>query len=235
MIGILSSRGTRPSLAITQALALVGVLVAGPVFAKTPETNDEKALYYIGISAAQNLSALDLSDEEVALVLQGLQDALAGKTSEIDHSAYTGYTQTFAQARLAQVTEREKAKSKEFLAEAAKAKGSKTTESGLIYVVEKEGSGAPPSPTDTVRVHYHGTLRDGSVFDSSVQRGEPLEIPLNRVIPCWTEAVTMMKPGGKSKIICPSDIAYGDRGSPPNIRGGAALTFEVELLEVVGR
>ena len=92
--------------------------------------------------------------------------------------------------------------------------------------------GASPGATDKVRVHYHGTLRDGSVFDSSVDRGQPAEFPLNRVIKCWTEGVAMMKVGGKSRLICPAAIAYGEQGRP-GIPGGAALTFEVELLEIV--
>jgi FKBP-type peptidyl-prolyl cis-trans isomerase len=94
------------------------------------------------------------------------------------------------------------------------------------------GEGEAPSPTDTVVVHYHGTFRDGSVFDSSIDRGSPARFPLNRVIPCWTEAVTQMKVGGKSRIVCPASIAYGTRGSG-KVPGGAALTFEVELLEIV--
>ena len=84
-----------------------------------------------------------------------------------------------------------------------------------------------------MKVHYHGTLTDGTVFDSSVQRGEPATFPLDGVIPCWTEGVQKMKVGGKAKLVCPSAAAYGDRGQPPNIRPGAVLTFEVELLEIV--
>jgi len=94
------------------------------------------------------------------------------------------------------------------------------------------GTGDSPTPASTVKAHYHGTLRDGTVFDSSVDRGEPFTSTLNKVIPCWGEAIPTMKEGGKSKITCPSNLAYGDRGAgaiPP----GAALTFEVELIEVV--
>jgi len=83
-----------------------------------------------------------------------------------------------------------------------------------------------------VKVHYHGTLRDGEVFDSSVERCEPTTFPLNRVIPCWTEGVGLMKPGGKARLVCPSETAYGERGSPPRIPGGAALVFEVELIGI---
>ena len=126
----------------------------------------------------------------------------------------------------------EKKAAQAFLDKAAAEKGAKKTESGLIYTEIKPGTGEQPKATDKVKVHYTGTLTDGTVFDSSVQRGQPAEFPLNGVIKCWTEGVQLMKVGGKSKLVCPSDIAYGDRGSPPKIKGGAALVFEVELLEI---
>ena len=108
-----------------------------------------------------------------------------------------------------------------------------TTPSGLIYQSLKEGSGASPSATDVVKVHYRGTFPEsGKEFDSSYKRNEPTEFPLNGVIPCWTEGVQKMKPGGKSILVCPSEIAYGDMGHPPAIPGGAALVFEIELLEI---
>ena len=120
----------------------------------------------------------------------------------------------------------------DYLEKAAKEKGAKTTKSGLVYKVIKQGKGASPAATDTVKVHYTGKLPDGTVFDSSVERGEPAEFPLDRVIPCWTEGVAMMKVGGKSQLVCPSNIAYGERGSPPKIGPGATLVFEVQLLDI---
>ena len=110
--------------------------------------------------------------------------------------------------------------------------GAITTDSGLVYRELVAGEGASPNLASVVRAHYHGTLADGSVFDSSVQRGEPLVIPLNRVIKCWQEGIPMMKVGGKAKLTCPADIAYGSRAAgsiPPN----STLTFEVELLDIV--
>jgi len=109
-----------------------------------------------------------------------------------------------------------------------------TMPSGLVYQSLREGSGASPAATDTVRVHYRGTFPDGREFDSSHSRGQPSEFPLNRVIKCWTEGVGMMKPGGKARLVCPPQIAYGERGAgsgviPPN----ATLHFEVELIEVL--
>ena len=119
-----------------------------------------------------------------------------------------------------------------FLEAASKEKGAVQTSSGLIYVPLQEGTGASPKATDTVKVHYEGTLTNGSVFDSSIQRGQPIEFPLSRVIPCWTEGLQLMKVGGKAKLICPPDIAYGARGHPPVIPANATLVFQVELLGI---
>ena len=110
-----------------------------------------------------------------------------------------------------------------------------TTASGLVYESLKDGTGESPKATDTVKVHYKGTFLDGKEFDSSYKRGEPTEFPLNRVIPCWTEGVQRMKPGGKAKLTCPPAIAYGERGAPPNIPGNSVLNFEVELIEIKGK
>jgi len=101
-----------------------------------------------------------------------------------------------------------------------------------VYVPVKVGEGASPKATDTVKVHYQGALTNGTVFDSSIQRGTPASFPLNQVVKCWTEGLQLMKVGGKAKLVCPSEIAYGDRGAPPTIPPGATLTFEVELLEI---
>ncbi|MFQ5350045.1 MAG: FKBP-type peptidyl-prolyl cis-trans isomerase, partial [Thermoanaerobaculia bacterium] len=138
----------------------------------------------------------------------------------------------FAPARVSALAEVEKAKSADFVKQVAAEAGAVTTESGLVITEITAGTGASPQAGDKVRVHYHGRLRDGTVFDSSVDRGAPAEFALNQVIPCWTEGVQRMKVGGKSRLVCPSDIAYGDQGRP-GIPGGAALDFEVELLAIV--
>jgi FKBP-type peptidyl-prolyl cis-trans isomerase FkpA len=124
----------------------------------------------------------------------------------------------------------------EALTKAGAEKGAKVTESGLVFLSLKEGKGANPVATDTVKVHYRGTFPDGREFDSSYKRGEPTSFPLNRVIKCWTEGVQMIKVGGKAKLTCPSAIAYGERGAgggeiPPN----SVLQFEVELLGINGK
>lgn len=120
---------------------------------------------------------------------------------------------------------------KAYLDKAAAEPGAQKTASGLVYRVVTAGSGASPKATDTVKVHYRGTLTSGKQFDSSYG-GPPAEFPLNRVIPCWTEGVQLMKVGGKSTLVCPSSIAYGESGAPPDIPGGATLIFEIELLGI---
>jgi FKBP-type peptidyl-prolyl cis-trans isomerase FkpA/FKBP-type peptidyl-prolyl cis-trans isomerase FklB len=134
---------------------------------------------------------------------------------------------------MAKVAEVEKKSGEAFLAKAAAEKGAKKLESGLILTTLKEGTGATPKATDTVKVHYHGTLIDGTVFDSSVQRGQPATFSLNGVVKCWTDGVQHIKVGGKSRLVCPANLAYGDRGAPPAIKPGATLIFEVELLDIV--
>jgi FKBP-type peptidyl-prolyl cis-trans isomerase FkpA len=119
-----------------------------------------------------------------------------------------------------------------FLAKAAAEPGAVKTSSGLVYTELRAGTGASPRASQTVKVNYRGTLIDGKEFDSSYKRNMPIEFPLDRVIPCWTEGVQKMKVGGKAKLVCPASIAYGEQGSPPVIPGGAALVFEVELLGI---
>jgi FKBP-type peptidyl-prolyl cis-trans isomerase FkpA len=120
-------------------------------------------------------------------------------------------------------------------AAAAKEAGAVLTPSGLVYRSLKDGTGASPGATDTVKVHYRGTFPDGKEFDSSFKRGEPIEFPLNRVIKCWTEGVQRMKVGGKARLTCPSTIAYGERGAGGVIPPNATLLFDVELLGINGK
>lgn len=119
-----------------------------------------------------------------------------------------------------------------YLEKAAKEPGAIKTSSGLIYRELRPGTGPSPTATATVKVNYRGTLTDGTEFDSSYKRNEPISFPLNQVIPCWTEGVQMMKVGGKSQLVCPASIAYGEEGRPPAIPGGATLVFEIELLGI---
>ena len=219
----------RPLLALTAAL----VLWAGAGAVRAEDlSEDEKTFYYMGIAMEQSLRSFTLSDEELDLLIRGLREAHDGKQLELERATYHPKVRELGKQRLKKAAEAEKLKAHAFLAEAAQRKGALRTESGLIYTEIIPGRGDSPQPTDTVKVHYHGTLRDGTVFDSSAQRGDAFEFQLDRVIPCWSEGVGMMKVGGKSIIICPPDLAYGERGSPPRIPGNAALSFEVELIEI---
>lgn len=137
------------------------------------------------------------------------------------------------EAKPVSALEREKAKGKEYVEKAAKQEGAQKTKSGLVYLPLKKGTGLTPKSSETVRVHYTGTLIDGKVFDSSVARKQPAEFPLDQVIPCWTEGVQKIQVGGKAKLVCPPEIAYGDSGAGGVIPGGATLVFEVELLAIV--
>ena len=218
---------TRTSIALALILGL-----AAPAFSQAkPETEEQKTVYSIGVALAQSLQPYYLTPDEVKLVQQGLVDGLANKP-QVDLKDYRVKLQQLAQDRAKTAAEAEKKEAQSFLDKMAAEKGATKTESGLIFFELAPGKGESPKSTDTVKVHYHGTLRDGTVFDSSRERGTPATFPLNRVIPCWTEAVQKMKVGGKAKIICPSSIAYGDRGAPPKIKPGAPLVFEVELLGI---
>jgi FKBP-type peptidyl-prolyl cis-trans isomerase FkpA len=213
-------------------LAALALSLATGARAQPPQTEEQKTLYAIGVLVGKQLDVFGLSPAEFAVVKHGLDDTVSGKKPVVEPEAYQQKINQFAQARMKVTAEKQKEKSKAFLDGAAKEKGAQKSASGLIYVPIKEGTGTQPKETDTVKVHYTGTLIDGKVFDSSVKRGQPAEFPLNQVIKCWTEGVAKMKVGGKAKLVCPSSIAYGDEGRPPTIPGGATLVFEVELLDV---
>jgi len=196
-------------------------------------TDDQKTIYALGLALARELDPFDLTEAEIGSLERGLRDGVLGRPPQVDLEAQGPQIQALAKARLAAASEGETKASESFLATAAAVSGAQKLDSGLVYLEVAPGTGDSPKPTDTVKVHYHGTLRDGTVFDSSVERGTPAQFPLDRVIPCWTEGVQKMKVGGKARLTCPAEIAYGERGSPPKIKPGASLAFEVELLEIV--
>jgi len=173
-----------------------------------------------------------ISENELDILILGVRDAAAGSTLAVEQQEGANLVRAMVEQRQALAAKVELDSAADFLAAEAGKKGAKTTESGLIYTELRAGKGEHPSTTDKVRVHYHGTLRDGTVFDSSVDRGKPSEFPLNRVIACWTEGVAMMKEGGKARLVCPAEIAYGNRATG-RIPAGAALAFEVELIEIL--
>jgi FKBP-type peptidyl-prolyl cis-trans isomerase len=178
----------------------------------------------------------DLSSAELETVIRGIKDGWSGKPkAELDAKMQQSLSQ-LARARAPKAAEkaatREKEKGAAYLAKMSKEKGVKKSPSGALVITEKEGTGATPAVTDKVKVNYTGTLVDKSVFDASARHGGPAEFPLNGVIKCWTEALQMMKVGGKAKVVCPSDIAYGPNGNA-GIPGNAVLTFDIELLDIV--
>jgi FKBP-type peptidyl-prolyl cis-trans isomerase FkpA/FKBP-type peptidyl-prolyl cis-trans isomerase FklB len=198
-----------------------------------PANDDQKTLYALGLAISQSLGTFSLSDAELDMVKNGLTDGVLKRPPKADLQTFGPKIQQLQQSRVALVAEGEKKAGAAFLTKAASEKGATKTESGIVITTIKPGTGATPKATDTVKVHYHGTLTDGTVFDSSVKRGEPATFPLDKVIKCWTEGVQQVKVGGKSRLVCPSNLAYGDAGSPPVIKPGSTLVFEVELLEIV--
>jgi FKBP-type peptidyl-prolyl cis-trans isomerase FkpA len=183
-------------------------------------SDDQKAIYALGVSIGKTFS---LSPEEIAAMQAGLKDGSTGKAS-IDMAQWQPKIGALAQARMAK-------KSAEYLEKAAAEPGATKLPSGLIYRETRPGTGASPQATDTVKVNYRGTLADGTEFDSSYKRNEPATFALNGVIPCWTEGLQHMKVGGEAQLVCPANLAYGDRPMP-GIPPGSTLIFHVELLDV---
>jgi FKBP-type peptidyl-prolyl cis-trans isomerase len=240
-------------------IAILAVALAAPAFAQNPKTDDkkpaapatrpddkkaaapaqapkqdtDKSLYSVGLAVAKSLEVFALSPAEADRVIAGIRDGLAGKPKfQLDEKSQTA-VQELARTRLAAAAEKQQSQGTTYLDRMSKEKGATKTESGAIVIPLKAGAGATPAATDTVKVHYTGTLVDGKEFDSSEKRGEPAEFPLNGVIKCWTEALQKMKVGGEAKVVCPSAIAYGEQGRPPVIPGNAVLTFNVKLLDIV--
>jgi len=193
---------------------------------------DLETIYAIGLVLSRQLSTFNLTPGELMLVKQGLMDAGTGKGPEVELGAYTEKINELARTRRKAQGEKLAALNKDFLDKAAEEKGALKTDSGLVFLSLKDGSGASPNPTDTVKVNYRGMFPDGKEFGSSYQRGEPLEMKMDGVIKCWNEGLQKMKPGGKAKLVCPSNLAYGDAGAGDLILPYATLVFEVELLEV---
>ena len=217
---------------------LVAVLCLGTTaaFAATPEptTDEQKTLYALGLAINQSLGNFTLSEPEFEIVKSGITDGFF-KRPKVDLQTFGLKISELQQARASVVAETEKKVGAAFLAKAAAESGAKKTESGAIITTIKEGNGATPKVMDTVKVYYLGTLIDGTVFDRSAKQGDPATLRLNDMSKCWLEGVQQMKVGGKSKLVCPSNLAYGDGGRPPTIKPGATLVFEVELLEIVSK
>ncbi len=215
---------------------------AAPAAAASPATmtEDEKAVYALGAAigqqAAQSVKPLNLSPAEVETLKKGLAASLAGEKPQYDIQQYGSALQARAEKHSATAAAGEKQKSVAFRESAAAEAGAVKLASGLVFKTITPGKGPSPKATDTVQCAYRGTLLDGKEFDASSRHGGPATFQLNQVIPCWTEGVQRMRVGERAKLVCPSEIAYGDRGTPDgSIPPGATLVFEVELLGIKGK
>lgn len=205
---------------------------------KALETQQEKESYSIGYQVGLSIKN-DAVEVDVETLIQGLQDAVAGKEGLLSNEEMRSLILALKErAREAQMRKFSEAKvknaeeSQKFLDENAKKEGVQTTESGLQYRVLQEGNGISPKEDDFVMVHYRGTFTDGEEFDSSYSRGEPQRLQTDGVIKGWTEALQMMKKGSKWEIFVPPDLGYGRNGMPPKIPPNSVLVFEIELLSV---
>ncbi len=232
------------SLCVSAGLSVLAQTKApAPATHKTPATTATSApalktaqdslSYAIGLSVANFYKQMNITNINSALVTRAINDVnKKGKTLLDDQQANT------VMSNFIQKTKTEKASGNkkigmDFLAANKKKPGVVSLPSGLQYTIVKEGTGPKPALTDMVRVHYHGTLIDGKVFDSSVERGQPIELAVNGVIPGWTEALQLMPVGSKWKLFIPSNLAYGDQQAGPMIAPGSTLVFDVELLDIV--
>ncbi len=197
-----------------------------PAAGADPKTDDERAIYALGFSFGRNVSVFSMSPEELAVLKRGIDDAVNERPSIVDVEKAGPRIQELARTRQAKNNEA-------YLAKAAKEPGATRLPSGIVYRETKAGTGASPKASDTVRVHYRGTLPAGDEFDSSYKRNQPAEFPLNGVVKCWTEGLQKMKVGAKAELVCPADTAYGERPPPGSkIPPNAVLRFEVELLGI---
>ncbi|WP_341504045.1 FKBP-type peptidyl-prolyl cis-trans isomerase [Gallaecimonas sp. GXIMD4217] len=199
------------------------------------DTTEQQASYGIGRQMGDQLAQQAFDGLDIGAVQQGLADALRGEEFAVAPDAINAAFQEISQRMKAEQEAQHaafKSAQEVYLADNAKKDGVTVTDSGLQYEVLTEGSGAKPTAADKVKVHYHGTLIDGSVFDSSVQRGEPISFPVTGVIKGWVEALQLMSVGAKWRLTIPQELAYGERGAGAAIPPYAALVFEVELLDI---
>lgn len=210
---------------------LVAMIAVSAYGADGPKTEEQKTLYTVGLIMARQLSVFNLTPSEFEIVRQGLMDGMTGKKPLVDIDAYKKKTQELAVARRDAQGERQAVEAGQFIEKAAGEKGAVKTASGMVFISINEGSGASPTPTDMVRVNYRGTLIDGREFDSSYIHGKPYETQLNKSMKCWIEGLQRMKQGGRARLVCPPETAYGKAATgiiPPN----AMLVFDIELLDV---
>ncbi len=199
------------------------------------KTNSDSVAYSIGVSIGANMKKDGLDSLDLEIMKQAINSAMNGDSLLVDPHLSQSVIQSYLARKQKLKGEEGLLLGKAFLSENKKKQGVIELPDGLQYTVIKEGNGLTPTANDTVSVHYHGTLIDGTVFDSSIERGEPAEFPVSAVIKGWTEALQLMKVGSKYKLFIPADLAYGDRAAGQKIGPNSTLIFEVELLKIKGK
>ncbi len=199
---------------------------------KTTDIQMDSLSYSVGILVAQNLKSQGFDNLDAPSLAQGIADVLSGAETRLDVNQANAVVQGYMMEKSQSAGKENLEKGRKFLEENGKREGVVTLPSGLQYEVINAGNGPSPKATDKVTVHYHGTLIDGTVFDSSVERGQPATFPVNGVIKGWVEALQLMKVGDKWKLFIPSELAYGSRGAGGDIGPNEVLIFEVELLSI---
>ena len=224
---------------LASAVALVGLVLAGcdSQTSVKLETPAQKASYGIGLNMGKSLAQEGMDDLDSQAVAQGIEDAIGKKEQKLtDEQLMEAFTflQTRAEERMAEMNAKAVEAGKKFLEDNAKREGVKTTESGLQYEIIKSAEGRQPTESDVVTVHYEGSLTDGTVFDSSIKRGSPIDLPVGGVIPGWVEGLQLMHVGEKYKLYIPSELAYGEQSPSPLIPANSVLVFDLELLDIKG-
>ena len=219
------------------AVALVSLVLAGCDSQTSAELNTpaQKASYGIGLNMGKSLAQEGMDDLDSQAVAQGIEDAIGKKEQKLKDDELVeafAFLQKRAEERMAALNDEAAKAGKKFLEDNAKRDGVKTTASGLQYEIVTKAEGAQPKATDVVSVHYEGRLTDGKVFDSSIQRGSPIDLPVSGVIPGWVEALQLMHVGEKAKLYIPSDLAYGAQSPSPAIPANSVLVFDLELLSI---
>ena len=225
---------------LAAAVVVASLVLAGcnaekaeaPFDLKTPA---QKASYGIGLNMGQSLVQEGMADLDPQAVALGIEDAMGKKEQRLKDEELVeafAFLQKRAEEQKAQLTEESKVAGKKYLEENAKREGVVTTASGLQYEVVEKGDGPTPTANDVVSVHYEGRLVDGTVFDSSIQRGSPIDLPVNGVIAGWVEALQLMNVGEKLKLFIPSELAYGDQSPSPVIPPNSVLVFDLELISI---
>jgi FKBP-type peptidyl-prolyl cis-trans isomerase len=194
-------------------------------------TPDQSTVYAMGLVHARELRSLNLSDEEFALYAEGMHDGFA-REPKLRLERWLGSALTAERGRRQARIVEERRASEAFLAHAAAEPGARRLESGLVYTELEPGYGAAPGPDSVVVIHFHGTVRDGTVVESSADRDEPARVALRDAVPCWRQGLPLLQAGGRAKLVCPAALTYGDAPPSPLVTPGAVITYEVELLGV---